>query len=409
MLSLLATHTDRSLFDYAVQSKVYPSEPTVAYVTARGDCGDGSGCSAQGPTKRSPGAAISALHLLKEPPYVTIRDRWKTNAFALEGQDRCGELLFVADLLNGHLLTFNASSLEHGPLDVLKLSTNSALHVRLYSQLGASVLGEASNSSACAAHRRGEKLFALVTTGLANRRQATTINGGLLAIEIDPMGRLQEVAGIFDGGIPRGTEGVLVTGRMAVVGGFRDTCVALVDLSGLTEPTSMGAHSLRVVQRLCDPAYVQLVGTLLGNPDGGNASDFALALWGQPGGIATFRRRHDEHGTTAVAEMGRYLSPALARANRVHLQWEHSPGEPRLVWLPLEQWPFGAVAAVDISNPYHLTIAIGPVALHIRDANNVSSRLLNTTSTCYCLVALGTRLYAFSAPSATLFVFHIQY
>ena len=88
-----------------------------------------------------------------------------------------GHLLITADLLHGHLLSFNASCLRCGPLSVLKLSTNSALHVRLYSPGGgaATRVGAFDRSdlpAACAAHRRGGRLYALVSTGLASQQRS---------------------------------------------------------------------------------------------------------------------------------------------------------------------------------------------------------------------------------------------
>ena len=224
-ITLLNTTTDYAHFKYAVQSKIYPQLSSTAIVTARGDCGGGANCSAVAPGRRSAGSAVSALTLTEVSPFARIVDAWTTEEFALEGQDMCegGNLLITADLLHGHLLSFNASCLRCGPLSVLKLSTNSALHVRLYSPGGgaATRVGAFDRSdlpAACAAHRRGGRLYALVSTGLASQQRSrgrvpsdppgrplpppaagatgpdrtthttttlTTIRGGLLAVEIE--------------------------------------------------------------------------------------------------------------------------------------------------------------------------------------------------------------------------------
>ena len=113
-ITLLNTTTDYAHFKYAVQSKIYPQLSSTAIVTARGDCGGGANCRAVAPGRRSAGSAVSALILTEASPFARIVDAWTTHDFALEGQDMCegGNLLITADLLHGHLLSFNASCLD---------------------------------------------------------------------------------------------------------------------------------------------------------------------------------------------------------------------------------------------------------------------------------------------------------
>lgn len=362
-LTLLATATDFTHLHYAAQSKIYPFATHKIFVTARGSCGKGDECSAQPPGVRSPGAAVSAYELSDATPFAHLVDAWSgaaAESYAPEGQDAFGDILVVAELLHGHLLSFNASCLSCGVLHALKLSTNSALHVRRHQN------------------------FALVSTGLASLHRDTSITGGLLAVRVEADGRMHEAAFTGDSdGIPKGTEGVLVHGDYAYVGGFRDTHLAMVSLAGLDG--GEGAARLRVVRRLADPAYVQMVGAAL------PSSVLAFALWGAVGGLATFRvagggaPRDD---APSLTEAGRLALPALAAANRVHVHGD-------LAWLPLEQEP-GAVAAVNVSDAREPSLALSPVALHGRPG-----------STCYCLAVHGERVYAFAAPSATLFVFAV--
>ena len=120
---------------------------------------------------------------------------------------------------------------------------------------------------------------------------------------------------------------------------------------------------------------MQLVGASLAGP-----GTFAVALWGDAGGLATFRTRPG-----ALEELGRLASPRLARANRVHMRGD-------VAWLPLEQ-ETGAFAAVDLRDLRHPELVVGPVPL------------APAAGTCYCLAVHGDRVYVFAAQSATLFVF----
>ena len=124
----IGTHHDPAHLLYAVQSKSYAARPDVVYISSRGACGGGRNCSASS-SRRSPGASIAAARLLTEPPFLTVFDSWTTQEYSLEGQDlsASGEVLLVADLLRGHLLSFNATCLRCALLHALELSTNSAL------------------------------------------------------------------------------------------------------------------------------------------------------------------------------------------------------------------------------------------------------------------------------------------
>ena len=251
-------------------------------------------------------------------------------------------------------------------------------------------------------------------------------------------------------GVPRGTEGVLVLGQYAYVGGFWDTHLAQVDLSGLVTArvaakgridnnsggsTAAAAAAAMPAMRVAgvwrDAAYVQLVGALIGRETQGEAayvgaegvlgaeggSHFALSLWGEPGGLATFRVSGTPKASAPplVRELGRLVLPELGRANRVHVHGD-------LAWLPLEQSPAGGVAAINISDLAQPVLAVGPVALPTtalptrRDASATARRdedeewhdgsMLGGTKS-YCVAAFADRVYAFAAPSATLFVYRV--
>ena len=428
--TLLHTITDASHFTYAAQSKKYAQlGADRLIVTARGDCGGGLNCSTHG--HQSFGAAVSLVQLSTGSPFARIVDSWSNASYALEGQDvdDDGKHLVVADLMQGRLLSFNTSCLKCGPRHELKLSTNSALHVRIY-------------------RARTGRQFALVTTGFASRqswrgekmapwaadvetakqpisvaaaaRGARRISGGLVAVELVADGHMVEVDSLTDHeGVPKGTEGVLVQGDYAYLGGALDTALVQVSLSGLDDAAATA--QLRISGRWRSPVYVQMVGASLTHAP----NTLAFALWGWLGGIATFRATHGGGGSTAVGgpaeeedagaagrtstgapqlvEQGRFTKLRLARANRVHMAGVHA-------WLPLEQEP-GAIAAINLSDVTRPTVALEPVPLRLApaaaDGDEDGAAQRRPKTTCYCMAVHEDLAFAFAAPSAALLVYRI--
>lgn len=92
------------------------------------------------------------------------------------------------------------------------------------------------------------------------------------------------------------------------------------------------------------------------------------------------------------------ISPELAKANRAVLHVAR-----QLMALPLEQYPAGRVALVDVSNASAPALAAPPLTL---PAVNCSGPAAATTY-CAAFDASGRWLYAFAAQTATLYVIAI--
>ena len=385
-VTLLASMHDPLHLHYAAQSKVYDEEPARLFVSARGLCG-ASGAAVPNCTSNV-NSSISSWALAGASSRIV--DAWVTGEHELEGQDRCGDLLVVVDmgLTNptsvAHLLTFDARCLSCGPLGVARLSTEHALHVRL-------TCDEST-------HPRAPH-YALVTSGGAKtmstaggRRRA--IKGALLAVDVSDPKHPRQVAQVADAtagaAIPTTPEGVFVHADFAYVGGCEDQRLVAVDLGGLPA-------SLRVAAEWRDPAYVQLVSTQRHQLSGPARATMFLSLWGTPGGLAAFavapaRTAAAHIRAPNVTEVGRLVTADLSAANRVVLQ----PSR-QLAWLPLQQRPQGRFAAVDVSEPAALRLAMAPVAMPGDSAFS------------FCLaVDADDHVYAFSAPSATMHVYRVS-
>ena len=404
-LELLRTHVDPSHFLYAAHAKVYPWDDSLAFVTSRGS----AGASPTVHANVSLNSSVSALALATDFQAAHVVDAWRTNSHALEGQDRCGDLLLVVDILNGRLLSFSARCLRCGPLSQLDLSTDMALHVRLVFKKGVS--GENQGSmlpyGGCGNGERGQ-VFALVTSGFATQQQSArkpsvAISGALLIVEVTSPSRMREVGSVTRG-VPRTPEGISVVGNYAFIGGCSDERLAIFDLSRMSE------GALRLATTLVNTTYVQLVGPQsMPSP---SRAVLPLALWGSPGGLATFNVSRPDQ----VHELGRFVDSRLAKANRVSTAANCS----RYVWLPLEQSPIGSVAVVDIVRPSQPVLVLGPEALqpvpYVGERSLVSRAAIHpqqpgTSTKCYCVAvsATGRYVHAFAAPTATMYTFRTAF
>ena len=394
---------------YAVQSKVFPQDPSRLFVTSRGDNGS--------PLASSTTNAGLAVFDIGGPAASrpTLLESWAVDGGkkAVEGLDLCGDLLALVGITDGTLYALNASCVCCGPVGSIKLSTNRALHVRL-----AFMADDKAPVpwGGCGGGRRG-RVYALVTSGFATHLSTQGLFAdALMAVDISDPTRAKEVGKLER--LPSQPEGIFVHDAHAYVGGCRGSALAVVDLSSL--PT------LRLSCRVRDPAFVQMVrtrsshlgfslratcheratskpsahcvpqvSTQRGYDD--RASTLYFALWGEVGGLLVASAGAD--GTPHI--LSRLASAELAKANRVVIH--EATG---LAVLPLEQKP-AKLAFVDVRNASAPRLA-APL-LTLPDANRTGPALA-TLSTTYCAAidATGGLLYVFAAQAATMYVYAIQ-
>ena len=230
---------------YGVQSKTFAADPQRLYVTSRGDNGSveaNSTTNALLAVYDIGGSAVNA---------PTLLESWAPDGGkkAVEGLDRCGDLLAVVGITDGTLYVLNASCIACEPIgEGLKLSTSRALHVRLV------FLADASASvpwGGCGGAERG-RVFALVTSGFAQSSSGRFANK-LIAVDVSEPDHSKEVATL--GGMPSRPEGIFIHGSHAYVGGCFGSVLAVIDISRLR------SSQLVLAATVSDDLFVQMVST----------------------------------------------------------------------------------------------------------------------------------------------------
>ena len=383
-LVLRRVHVDSKHLNGAAQAKIYSSLPSLAFITNRG--------STLGTAVPHAGnASLTVMGNLTGMPAVV--DSWPS-PFALEGQDMSSwqdRALVAIDLARGFLLVFNSSQVSAGPIASLNLSTNVALHVRLFH------------------HPTAHKRYALVTSGEA------TGPGRLVYCDLTDPARPVELGALpLNVTIP---EGVLVhdSTSTAYVGGCTDTKLATVDLAGLPQGS---APVLRAHPLVDGPLYSQMVSTP--NP---RRSDAWFALYGgygtsPVGGVARFTV--DGRGQLTAAE--RLLDKRLIGANRVALLTipaagggggggsggsGGSGGGSTVALVPLEHSPIGGLGVVRLAPA---PLALEAIVHFKQEAGGPNANV--STTRCFCAFGTlgreGSLVHAFVAASSSMLTYELM-
>jgi len=365
---------------YAAQSKIFAEDPRHLFVTGRGD--DGA------PTAKSTtNAQLAVYDVATDPTAPKLMESWAPDdgRKAVEGLDRCGDLLAVVGISDGTLYTLNASCVSCGALGSLKLSTSRALHVRLafVPDGGAGTVPW----GGCGGGRRG-RVFALVTSGFAMHQSMHGVFAdALMAVDVTDPAAMREVARLD--GLPSTPEGIFVHGSFGYVGGCKGAGLAVVDLSGLGSATE---PRLGLNATLHDSDFVQLVSTQRGYDDA--PSTLYFALWGSPkGGLLTARAAEGGGRPQVLAKL---VTSELAKANRAAIHEAR-----QLVALPLEQ-THARLALVDVSNASAPRLA-APVTTLPATLNGTTP--VAATTYCAAFDSSGRYLYAFAAQTNAMYVY----
>lgn len=306
---------DNVTLNFAVESRIYPQNPHLLFVTMRG-----GGLTVW----KVPDTPVNAKG---EPIVPQLVGEWAVGVTPVEGQDRhpfAPDVLVVAGIgFNGIFLlnvTDPASIVQLGHANVTSPDGSGILHVKLYLN-------------------QENRLFALCSMGW-------TTGNYLAAVDVTNPTQPFQV-----GAVKTATEcmeGVMIEGDFAFVGGFCSTVFASVYLGNVSD---LGGATAGLVNSASasDPSYVQMV-----CGSAGTESDiFACGMWASPGGVAIFDAKAAREGR--IVELTRISSSDLSYVNRVHMQ------PSGLTLLPLEygegrDWNsdgfhHGGVALVDLSNP----------------------------------------------------------
>ena len=356
-----AGHAGCAGLHYVVQARAYPSSPLDVVTTMRGG-----------------GVALWRWDEASPTQPFALRDV-ALHHIPTEGQDSLGDLLVVVALNRGVYTLDYPSMRVRGSANI---SVSGALHCKLW--------------------RQGERTFALITTGLTD---VTADRDYLVAVEVTDRDQPKEVARL---NTPvRDTEGVLVLGTFAYVGGYvsPNTFVS-VDLRGLTaSPPALRLHST-IGPR---PEYDNMVGALANSSfrdDGVGASKASnppcngrcmyFGSYNRPGGLLAFEAQEDG---TLGEPFGKLLTQETARTNRVHI---HPSSKYAL--LALEK----GVAGTD-TPPAGETGGIAVVDIQHTTAMRVVGRAASPERGGRVYTATwspsGTRLVSFSAQNASAFVY----
>ena len=364
---------------YAAQAKIFAEDPRHLFVTGRGDNGS--------PTAHSTKHAQLAVYdVATDPTAPALLESWAPDdgKKAVEGLDRCGDLLAVVGISDGTLFALNASCVGCGAVGSLKLSTSQALHVRL------AFVPDSSATvpwGGCGGGQPG-RVFALVTSGFAIHLSIHGIFAdALMAVDVTDPKAMREVARL--NGLPSVPEGIFVHGSFGYVGGCKGAELAVVDLSGL----SAKEPKLALNATLHDPDFVQLVSTQRGYNDA--SSTLYFALWGKRGGLLTARAAEGGGKPQLLAKL---TSPELAKANRAAIHEAR-----QLVVLPLEQTP-ARLALVDVSNASSPRLA-APVTTLPATLNGTAA--VKATTYCAAFDVSGGYMYAFAAQTNAMYVYAV--
>lgn len=303
---------------YVVQARSYPTSPHDLVATMRGG---GVAVWRWGP---EPSTVMSTAPTLGIRSFVLPGVR-------TEGQDSLGNMLVVVELNRGIVVLDWPSMHVRGRANI---TVSGALHCKLWT------------------HEHTNRTFALVTTGLTHVEADRYY---LVAVEVTNRDAPREVAKVKTP--VRATEGVLVLGDYAYVGGYvPNNKFVSVDLCGLVDATLPMLRVTCVVGPR--PEYDNMVGALQ-NSSFRSDKDIAwpplmfFGSYARPGGLLIFESRAD--GTLGVP-VGKLLTNMTARTNRVHISPDNN-----FALLALEKGivgndtppvgETGGLAVVDIRDP----------------------------------------------------------
>lgn len=314
---------DHAALSYPVESRIYPEDPMLLWVTLRG-----GGLSVWDLTA----PATPRLHAAWYP--APLR--------AVEGQDRRANLLVAMDISDSILHTFDADHFTTGiptagiaPRASLNLTHAGGLHVKLYSPVAG-------------------RTYAIVTHGLGHHSGTGHV---VTAVDVSDPSRPVEVASLETS--VKCTEGVLVVGDVAYIGGYCSNTFASVALAGLLA----SPPRLVELQQVTRPYFDNMVSAVwnasyeragpaapsspadgAGAPRAGADDIFVSALYTQPGGLAVFSAGAAARANGSIVELSHFVDARTARANRVHLSSRGPPGAPheRYALLANEKEAFGA-------------------------------------------------------------------
>ena len=331
-LKVVQTISDDRALNYVVRSIIYPEDPDTLFLTLRGG-----------------GISTYDVSDPADPKFLTHWDEEPSRH--VEGQDRMGNLLVVADISRGGLFIFDVTD----PSDLVQLSylnlegIDSLLHCRIYNA--------------------DSGIYALFTGGF----NFTTgeLSDLLVAVDItdpkNPFFVSKISTGIF------GTEGITIKENYAFLGGFGSTKFSVIDLSDLS--------NMAIVKTLDEPHYCQMVSEI------GEDGVLYVALWGGPfgdkGGLAAF----DISDPWNIYEFSHVFNEEMYKANRVKIQDD-------LVFMPLELEEGCGVAVVDITNPKGL--------LHVKTFFDIPGAIKP-----YCLAVKQGYLYLFGSKTNSMVVMEI--
>jgi hypothetical protein len=290
---------DHDGLQYVAQARAYASSPADLVTTMRGG-----------------GVAVWRWANSAGPPSLSVR-ALALRGISTEGQDSLGSLLVVVALNRG-IFTFDWPSMR--PRGNVTLSSSGALHCKLYID------------------KPSGRTFALVTTGLTH---VDADRNKVVAVDVTNRDEPVEVATLVTP--VKATEGILVLGSFAYVGGYvSPNSFISLNLSGL------GTHKKMQITSVAGPMpqYDNMVGALRNSSfrqqgrNGFEAQEEQQPLmffgsYARPGGLVIFQSQ--KNGSLSPGPVGQLLSIATARTNRVHM---HPSGN--LALLALEK---GALCA----------------------------------------------------------------
>ena len=331
-LKVVRTISDDRALNYVVRSIIYPEDPDTLFLTLRGG-----------------GISTYDVSDPANPKFLTHWDEEPRRH--VEGQDRMGNLLVVADISRGGLFIFDVTDPSHlVQLSYLNLEgIDSLLHCRIYSA--------------------DNRIYALFSGGF----NFTTgeLSDLLVAVDItDP--RNPFFVSKISTGIP-GTEGITIMENYAFLGGIGSTKFSVINLSDLS--------NMAIVKTLDEPHYCQMVSEI------GDDGVLYVALWGGPygdkGGLAAF----DISDPSDIYELSHVFNEEMYKANRVKIQGD-------FVFMPLELEDGGGVAVVDRTNPKDL--------LHVKTFFGIPGVIKS-----YCLAVKQGYLYLFGSETNSMVVMEI--
>ena len=357
-LTLIHSFTNPSIFPYAAESKIYPEEPYVMYITCRG-----GGVTAMDVR----GAAAGQL---------VLKGRWNSTA-TVEGQDRAGDLLVVARLGRGP-----DGALAHGKRsmltrDVQLLALPGAFTVRSVraSHLTPSATIDLSAYTDAILH---VKLYtdpsgirwAICTAGFA-----TTLQGGVIAV------KLQQDLVVHTLSTPvEQPEGVTIVADYAYIGGINSTSLAVVSIAN--------PQNMSVVHVMKSVSGLHRYGSQLVAAPGPTVPIVLAAVWGVPGGLVALNTS-DPSAPSQILEVASVL---FAFANRAKLYKDIS-------LIPLEQAHVAAIGFVNVSDPAALA-TLGTYHFDVSLVHNTKS---------YCLEGTNDGVViSFVAETSEMYIFQLQ-